>query len=470
MGEYNPRALENRLWEHITASGMIHKGETVLCAVSGGADSMCLLRLLCALSGRYGFAVEAATFDHRIRPEGKQDADFVRRCCERWGIPCHCGSGDVPAAAAERGRGLEETARSLRYAFLEDTACKIGAHRIATAHNADDNAETLLLHLLRGSGLRGLGGIDPVRGRLIRPLLGVSREEIEIYCAATHTPYVEDATNADTAYTRNYLRHQVLPLLRERNPNLLTTLGRTAESLRRDSEFLENEAQRCFRSAERRKSGISYGAEELLSLPEALQMRLVQRMAETLRPGTVLSAAQRENVLELCRSPRPSAACRLSGNLWARREYEEIVLSLETGEAEPEKRLLHTGESVRFHGRVLTCQEAICPEGKFNQAHVYYLRRGEELLLRSPFPGETITLPRRPRKAVKDLLSEAKLPRHLRSQAIVLEQEGRLAALDGFGADILYLPKPGERCRKITSSPVEETTTPREKEKDYGTV
>jgi tRNA(Ile)-lysidine synthase len=356
---------------------MIHKGETVLCAVSGGTDSMCLLRLLHALSQRYGFTVEAATFDHRIRSEGAQDAAFVRRCCEQWDIPCHCGAGDVPAAAAQRGRGLEETARSLRYAFLEDTAEKIGAQRIATAHNADDNAETLLLHLLRGSGLKGLGGIDPVQGRLIRPLLGVSREEIEAYCAATHTPHVEDATNADTAYTRNYLRHQVLPLLRERNPNLLTTLGRTAESLRRDSEFLENEAEKCFRSAERRGNRISYGAEALLSLPEALQMRLVQQMAESLLPGCVLTTVHRERVVQLCRSGRPSAACLLGGNLWARREYQRIVLSLEAGEEEPEKTLLCCGESVRFHGRILTCEEAICPEGKFNQAYTYYLRWGE---------------------------------------------------------------------------------------------
>ena len=466
-----PEALEKRVLEYLKARSLLQRGDRVLCAVSGGADSLCMLMVLRRLSGLIGCTVEAATFDHRIRPEGAADAAFVQRICAEWVIPCHAGSGDVPAAAGASGAGLEETARRLRYAFLESVADKIGAQRIAVAHNADDNAETVLLHLLRGSGLNGLGGIAPARGRIIRPLLALSRAEIEAYCADRGISYVTDATNADTSYTRNYLRHQVLPLLREKNPKLLTAFGRTAESLRRDNAFLESEADKLLRNVRRERAQLSCAADYLRSLPEALSLRLVQRMAETLRPGTVLSAAQRENVLELCRSARPSAACVLTGALLARREYDQIVLCLETGEEEPETILLPTGESVCFHGRRLTCQEAVCPEGKFNQAYTYYLCWGEALLLRSPIPGETITLPGRPRKSVKKLLSDGKVPRHLRSQAVALEQEGRLAALDGFGADLHSLPKPGERCRKITSSPVEETTSnPQEKEKGYGTV
>ena len=454
--EFNPRALENRVWEGIRRKNMISGGETVLCAVSGGADSMALLHLLHALSARYGFAVEAASFDHCIRPEGATDVQFVADCCVKWGIPCHLGREDVPAAAAERKAGLEETARALRYAFLESTAERIGARRVATAHNADDNAETVLLHLLRGSGLKGLGGSEPGRGRIIRPLLGVSREEIEEYCKQCGLSYVTDATNADTAYTRNYLRHEVLPLLRARNPNLLDTLSRTARTLRRDSAYLEAEADRLLQTAKREPERISCAAAELLALPEALSLRLVQRMAETLLPGTVLSARQRERVLELCRSERPSAACPLIGPLTARREYAELVLTVEaTPEAETSVPL-RPGERVRFRGRVLRCEEALCPEGKFNQPREYYLRPAGVLLLRAPRPGEHITLPGRPRKSVKKLLSDAKLPLRQRGAVIALEAEGVLCALDGFGADRHYLPKPGERCWKITSAPVEE--------------
>ena len=456
----SPAALEKRVWAYITARGMIAEGERVLCAVSGGADSLCLLRILHLLSRFHGFTVEAATFDHRIRPEGAKDAAFVVNTCAGWGIPCHAGAGDVPAAAAQSKTGLEETARRLRYAFLEATADRIAARRIATAHNADDNAETVLLHLLRGSGLKGLGGIAPVRGRVIRPLLEVSRVEIEAYCAAAGISYVTDATNADTTYSRNYLRHEVLPLLRERNPNLLTTLGRSAETLRRDSAYLEGEADRLFQSVQREPERISYSAAELLTLQEALSSRLVQRMAETLCPGTVLSAVQRERVLELCRSERPAAACVLTGALRARREYDSIVLTAERETGEESSVTLGPGERVRFRDRVLSCEEALCPEGKFNQPYAYYLCPGEALLLRAPRPGEDITLPSRPRKAVKKLLSDAKVPRHLRGQVIALERAGRLAALDGFGADIHYLPKPGEACWRIVSAPVEESTQP----------
>ncbi len=472
MGErtFNPRAMEHRVWEAISREKMIFSGEKVLCAVSGGADSMALLHLLHRLSERFGFALEAASFDHCIRPEGAEDVRFVERRCAAWGVPCHLGRSDVPAAAREAGTGLEETARKLRYAFLEETADAVGAQRIATAHNADDNAETLLLHLLRGSGLKGLGGIAPVRGRVIRPLLGVSRAEIEAYCASCGISFVTDDTNADTAYTRNYLRHEVLPLLRSKNPRLLTTLNRTARSLRRDSACLEAEAERLFQSARRGPDRVGLGAEALLALPEALSLRLVQRMAEALLPGCVLSAVQRERVLELCRSERPSAACVLTGALTARREYGEIVLTVEPERREEEQIALQCGEWVRFHGRLLSCEQALCPEGKFNQPHCFYLRPGGVLLLRAPRPGEHITLPNRPRKAVKTLLSEAKLPLHQRGMAIALEEEGVLCALDGFGADLRYLPKPGELCWNITSSPVEETTIhPIEKETDYGT-
>ena len=148
---------------------MLSPGSTVLCAVSGGADSMCLLHWL---SRREGITLHAAHFDHRLRgAESDADAAFVRDWCRENGIPFHLGSADVRARAGEAGRGIEETARDLRYAFLRKTARDLGGAVIATAHNADDNAETLLLHLVRGTGLQGLAGIPPRRDALVRPLL-----------------------------------------------------------------------------------------------------------------------------------------------------------------------------------------------------------------------------------------------------------------------------------------------------------
>ena len=194
---------------------MLPQGGTVLCAVSGGRDSMALLHLLGVLGAEEGFQVAAAHFNHRLRPAADRDEAFVRSWCAGRGIPLFCGSGDVSAFARETGRSVEDAARELRYRFLEEAAEDLGADRIAAAHHREDNAETVLLHLLRGAALQGLGGIPPVRGRIVRPLLETAREDIDQYIRRHSIPFVEDETNSDTAFTRNRLRLEVLPVLEE---------------------------------------------------------------------------------------------------------------------------------------------------------------------------------------------------------------------------------------------------------------
>ena len=235
--------MSDRMEQLIQEHRLIPPGSTVLCAVSGGADSVYLLhRLYClrrellrAASEKLSGAL-AAHYDHRLRgAESTQDAkfveEFVRLCCpaerlytpegsgkELPGVKLITGGGDVAGEAARLRQGLEETARQMRYAFLQTAAQEVGANLIATAHNASDNAETVLLHLGRGSGLRGLAGMPPKRGNLIRPLLTTSREEIENYLRYRGLPWREDATNRDDAYARNRLRHQVLPVLEDLVP------------------------------------------------------------------------------------------------------------------------------------------------------------------------------------------------------------------------------------------------------------
>lgn len=431
---------------------MLTPGERVLVAVSGGGDSMCLLHLL----WREGYQVEAATYDHGIRPQSAQDAAFVETWCRERDIPCHVGRGDVPRWAEEHRLGLEEAARALRYAFLRDTAQAAGAVKIATAHNADDNAETLLLHLLRGSGLNGLGGIPPVRGNLIRPLLTASRAEIDAYLERWDIPHVEDSTNADTTYRRNYLRHEVLPLLKAQNPNLLEGLSRTMRGLRQDSDYLEQQTAALAENAASTGSGLSYPAGELANLHPALANRVVQHLVAQLDPDVVLTAAQREAVLALCRSDDPSGRYSLPGGLTARREYDRLVLTKGTENGPFAPVPLSPGERVTVGDRVLECQWAVCPEGKFNQPGEFYLVPCPGLVLRPRRIGDAITLPARDRKTVKKLLIDSKVPRAVRDQIAVFDVGGQVAALDGFGADRAFLPKPGEKCWKISALVVPE--------------
>lgn len=271
---------------------MLPQGGVVLCAVSGGRDSMALLHLLCRLGGEWGFQVAAAHYNHHLRPTADRDEAFVRAWCGERGIELAVGGGDVAAFAREKGLSAEDAARQLRYGFLEDTADALGADRIATAHHMDDNAETVLLHLLRGSGLKGLGGIPPVRGRIVRPLLEVSRAEIDRYIEENSIPFVEDETNLDTVYTRNRLRHQVLPLLEELAPGAGRRIASAGALAREEEAWLESRAEKLLPPGE---TGISRRL--LREQPEVMARRLVRMMARRL--GVELTREQTEAVLAL---------------------------------------------------------------------------------------------------------------------------------------------------------------------------
>ena len=311
---------------------MLPPGGTVLCAVSGGADSMCLLHLLWQLGEAEGFQVAAAHYNHNLRgAESTRDEDFVRQQCQKWHIPLAVGSGDVAGQAARQGTGVEETARAMRYDFLQQAAAEMGACRIATAHNADDNAETLLLHLVRGSGLQGLTGIPPRRGDIVRPLLTVPRAEIVSYLETHGIAFVEDSSNADSRYTRNYLRHQVMPLLRACNPRLTEHLGQTIRHLRQDNDYLNAQAYQACQAARWAEDDLVIEAGIVAALSDAVAPRAVRRLLEMTGDGdTGCSAAHLDAVVELCRGEDPSAVVFLPRGRLAQRIYRELLITTQS--------------------------------------------------------------------------------------------------------------------------------------------
>ena len=212
---------------------MLQPGETVVCAVSGGADSVALLFALYLLKEKLGIRLEAVHFNHHLRAEeSDRDEAFVKALCDRYDIPLHVGSGEVQAGK----KGLEAAARDARYGFFATLDGKI-----ATAHTADDNAETILMHLVRGTGLKGLGGIAPIRGNLIRPMLTVTRQENEAFLSEWCLTHMEDSSNEDDAFLRNRLRHHVMPLLKAENPKLAENLSQMALRLRLDEAYLASQ-------------------------------------------------------------------------------------------------------------------------------------------------------------------------------------------------------------------------------------
>lgn len=259
--------------------------------VSGGADSICLLHLL----SQCGYPLTALHFDHQIRPESKRDADFVEDFCARHQIPCVVGRGDVPALAAQWHMSVEEAARVARYQFLFSAARQAGAAALATAHHAGDQAETILMHFIRGSGISGLRGMsqrallpeyDPALP-LIRPLLFIRKEDILVYCREQKLDFVSDTSNGDNTYFRNWLRNDLIPQIESRNPRFKETLLRTGQVLSADAEVLQDAL-----NAEWQKTCLSGGDgfrkfryTDMLGLSTGLLRALSRRAIGELRPG-----------------------------------------------------------------------------------------------------------------------------------------------------------------------------------------
>ena len=221
---------------------MLADGDTVAVGVSGGADSMLLLHYLLSVRASLHLKLIVMNVEHGIRGEASEkDTAFVRQFCLEHDVPFKGIAVDVPTEAAAAGQGVEEYARACRYRFFES----VGADKIATAHNATDNLETVLFRLIRGTGIKGCCGIPPVRGNIIRPLIDCTAEEIRAYCDDRHIPYVIDETNYDNRYTRNFLRHQVLPAMRELNPSLEAAGARLIRSAAEAQAYLDEQAAAC---------------------------------------------------------------------------------------------------------------------------------------------------------------------------------------------------------------------------------
>lgn len=281
---------------------MLPDGVYVLAAVSGGVDSISLLHWL----HTRGVHVAAGHLHHGLRgAAADEDEAFVRNFCALRGIPFYAGHVDVGALAQERGVSTEEAGRVARYDFLERTAAQIGADRIATAHHADDNAETLLFQLIRGAR-SGLGGIAPVRSVYIRPFLGVTRAQIEDYAAENGLTYRLDAMNFDDTFSRNYLRHEVMPRLKNLNTAAALHIAQTAQTLRAESEYLDALArERLYAGgATFTQTRVTAPTRVFADAPEVLRTRMVRLLLDTLDVGKKDFTARHYAAIEsLCVSP-----------------------------------------------------------------------------------------------------------------------------------------------------------------------
>lgn len=411
----------------------------VLCAVSGGMDSMCLLHVVLAWGRESGTEVLAAHFNHQLRgAQADRDEAFVQETCGRWGVECICGRGDTRRLAAEEGLSLEEAARTLRYRFLRETAKRRDCQEILTAHHAEDNAETMLLNLVRGTGLRGLAGIPPSRDHITRIFLETPRAALEAYAKEHAVPWVNDETNLDPdAASRNLLRWKVLPLLRELNPRAVEHMTQTANQLWDIDRMLQAQIRRIAAQAEVKPHAVLLPLTALLDAEEPVAagvlLELFDRLGAGRRDvGSVHVQALRGLIL------RGSGRLNLPHNVSAvcRRGCLCLMQTIPV----PGRMRLVKGQPIRWGDYVLTLLDAPTGVG-------LTLRDGETPLEVGPCPGSArLTLPEgRGARTVKRLCVDRGIEETERDRLPAIYADNQLAAVWRLGVEQTFLPKGSAR-------------------------
>ena len=400
----------NKLQLFITEQELVQPGEEVVCAVSGGADSVALLFALYLLKEKLQIRLSAAHFNHHLRgAESDQDQAFVEDFCSRYDIPLYKGG-----AAVETGpKGLEAAARDARYGYL-----KTLPGRIATAHTADDNAETVLMHLIRGTGLKGLGGIAPKSGKLIRPMLTVTRQDVMAFLQEWNLPHVEDQSNHTDQFLRNRLRHHVMPLLNRENPRLAENVSAMAMQLRQEEHYLSRQVELTDR----------------VSVLREMDPALRNRALESFLRQQGVKEPQREQIQLLkCLvfSNNPSARGAFPGEITIGREYDRLLRLPQQEAPETTELALGSQKLPQWKLEIHVSQAQSLEQGKT----VFTVQPEGKIVVRSRLPGDRIRLPGGS-KTLKKLFIDEKIPAWERPFLPVLADEKGVLAVVGIGVNL----------------------------------
>ena len=443
-------ALLHRVQETIDRRRMLAAGEIVVVAVSGGVDSMAMFHLLLRLRTRYHISLHVAHLNHDLRgTESAEAATFVRRQCEAHQIPVTITTAEG-RTLRDRGVGsLQAAARDLRYRFLEQVADEQGATRIALGHHRNDQAETVLMNLLRGSGVRGLGGIPPVRDRIIRPLIDCSREEIERYARQQGIPYVEDSSNQVLSYSRNRIRLELLPELAKRyNPRVVHAIANAATILEAEDALLNAMAEKELRTVliSRSPEELVLSNHRMAALHTALRWRIIRRSAEYLREGrSGLTFQQTLAIDRLLLTEGAQGTIQAPDGLRVRRAGDGIILSV--GEGQVRGRISSSplavpgltaipGSSLSLRSDFLEGWPRCELPSDAWTALLDADRAGQDLHVRRWEPGDRfIPLGMGGRKKLQDFFVDAKVPRDQRGSIPLVVSGGQIAWVVGFRVD-----------------------------------
>jgi len=323
--------LEEKVLETVKKFDMLSFNDRILIGISGGPDSITLLSILLSFKKRYNLSFFIAHLDHMLRgKESDEDVNFVKNLAQELGLPCEIKSCNLTKITRKEHLTLEEVARKYRYKFFLETARKFKTNKIALGHNADDQVETVLMRFLRGSGLEGLMGIPPVRGKIIRPLIECSRTEIEEYCKENKIEYRVDSSNKEVVYFRNKIRLELLPLLsKSYNKNIKDIMLRLRSIISEVSAHLNQETELFFKEVVRRESPemVIIDLKKFTSLPLALKRRIIRKSIEVVK-GNLYSISFRHSneILKLTEYQLGEKDIYLPDNLMAKKIYNRIMI------------------------------------------------------------------------------------------------------------------------------------------------
>ncbi|MEE8637763.1 MAG: tRNA lysidine(34) synthetase TilS [Candidatus Margulisiibacteriota bacterium] len=438
--------IKDKFLETIKEYKLFKPGESVLVAVSGGADSIALLHLLDFYRQKFGADLHIAHLNHMIRKKDADlDARYVQGLSRNLNIPITVEAMDVQAFAKESKLGLEAASRKIRYDFFERVANKVGASRIAVGHTADDNVETFLMRVLRGAGLKGLCGIPPKRGRIIRPLIKIWRREIEDYVGGLKLVPRRDYTNYETKYMRNRVRMKLIPQLKLYNLNIKEIILQTILLLTEDNEYLEAKAEEAL--AQTLVSGkpgeVRLAVPKLQKLENPIQGHLIRKAIEIVKGNTSdLTFTHISDILDKIEA-NEKWELHLPGGIFVVGGRDELIICRQKPETAPSRSYSYSlsvpGEvEIEELGRKMRAEFSVgeIEDRDPNVAFIDYASLGKKLTVRNKEEGDRFQpLGMKGSKKLQDLFVDEKVPAELRDSIPVVESGGKIVWVGGLRID-----------------------------------
>lgn len=428
--------IEERVFSYIEKYNMIEAGSQVIVGISGGGDSVCLLFLLSRYQKKIFFHLQGVHVNHGIRgQEALRDQEYARELCERLGVPFTVYTYSVPDIAGREKRSLEETGRMVRRRAFAQKAAELGGKTVvALAHHENDNAETVLHNLIRGTKVAGLGGIRPVQRSeegisYIRPLLKVTREEIEAYLKQQQIPWMTDSSNEEIVYTRNRIRHKILPEMEKINPRAVSHITQAADTFLAIEEYLRGQADRLYREYVEKKENGYWIQKELFLEKELMQSYVIRMVLEQVAGKKQdLTAAHVEGILSLGRG-RTGASVSLPGGVLASQVYGNLLIRVPAAGELPLKEL---------EFEVFLWENQQIPEKTYTKWFDYDKIKSS-LEIRRRKPGDFLTVTEAGgTKKLKDYMIDCKIPREERENLTLLADGSHILWIVGYRISQYY--------------------------------